>query len=32
MSNNTALRAGEDTTRTITFKNEEHKKFFETWR
>lgn len=31
MSNNTALRAGEDTTRTITFKNEEHKKFFETY-
>ena len=24
MANNTALRAGKDTTRTITFKNKEH--------
>ena len=26
MANNTALRAGKDTTRTITFKNKEHEK------
>ena len=28
MANNTALRAGKDTTRTITFKNKEHEKIF----
>lgn len=27
MANNTALRAGKDTTRTITFKNKEHENF-----
>ena len=31
MSNNTALRAGKDTTRTITFKNKEHEKFYYTY-
>ena len=31
MANNTALRAGKDTTRTITFKNKEHEKFYYTY-
>ena len=31
MANNTALRAGKDTTRTITFKSKEHEKFYYTY-
>ena len=31
MANNTALRAGKDTTRTITFKNKEHENFYYTY-
>ena len=31
ISNNTALRAGKDTTLTITFKNKEHEKFYYTY-
>lgn len=31
MANNTALRAGKETTRTITFKSKEHENFFWTY-